>query len=185
MVKTIQDEAKVRMEKSVSSLQSELAKIRTGRAHPSLLEHVMVDYYGQETALKQMASINVLDARTLVVTPYDKSVAQAIDKGIQNADLGLNPVLMGDSIRVPLPGLTEERRKELVKLVKSEIEKGRVAIRNVRRDANAQLKDLLKQKNISEDDERRAQDTIQQLTDRYIADIDKVLSAKEADLMAV
>ena len=185
MVQSIQNEAKIRMEKSVVSLQTELAKVRTGRAHPSLLEHVMVEYYGQETPLSQTASVNVLDPRTLVITPYDKSATAAIEKAIVNAELGLNPASMGDSVRVPLPVLTEERRKELVKVVKGETERARIAVRNIRRDANTQLKELLKKKEISEDDERRGQDNVQQLTDQFIKDIDKLLSDKEADLMAI
>ena len=185
MVQAIHNEAQQRMEKSIGSLQAELAKIRTGRAHPSLLEHVMVEYYGQATPLSQTASVNVLDSRTLSVTPYDKSQVNIIEKAILTAELGLNPASMGDSIRIPLPVLTEERRKELVKVVKGEVEKARVAVRNIRRDANTQLKDQLKQKAISEDEEHRAQDNIQQLTDRFIADIDKIFTEKEADLLAL
>jgi ribosome recycling factor len=174
-----------RMKKPIETLQNELAKLRTGRAHPSLLDHVAVSYYGNETPLSQVASVTVSDSRTLMVTPWEKIMLQPIEKAIMTAGLGLNPATSGNTIRVPLPPLTEERRKEMAKQVKNEAENARVAIRNVRRDANTQFKDLLKKKEISEDDERRAQDIIQKLTDKYIADIDKISAAKEKELMEI
>jgi ribosome recycling factor len=159
--------------------------VRTGRAHAGILDHVMVDYYGTPTAINQVASVNLLDARTIGVSPYEKKMAQAIEKAIRESDLGLNPAAVGDLVRVPMPALNEERRRDLTKVVKAEAENGRVAVRNIRRDAINHLKDLLKSKEISEDEERRAQDDIQKLTDRFVAEIEKLLVAKEAELMAV
>jgi len=159
--------------------------VRTGRAHAGLLDHVMVDYYGTPTPIAQVANVNLIDARTIGVSPWEKKMAPVIEKAIRESDLGLNPATMGEMVRVPMPSLTEERRKELIKVVRHEGETARVAVRNVRRDANNQLKDLLKQKKVAEDEERRAQEDIQKLTDRHIADIDKMLQQKETDLMAV
>jgi len=177
--------AEQRMQKSIESLKSDLSKIRTGRAHTGLIDHVMVDYYGNPTPLPQVANVSLLDARTIGVTPWDKKMAAAIEKAIREADLGLNPAVQGELIRLPMPPLTEERRRELAKLVKSEGENARIAIRNLRRDANHSLKELLKAKDVSEDEERRGQDEIQKMTDRHIAEIDKILVAKETDLMSV
>jgi ribosome recycling factor len=177
--------AEQRMQKSLETLKADLAKVRTGRAHTGILDHIQVDYYGNPTPLNQVANISLLDARTISVTPWEKKMVSVIEKAIREANLGLNPAAMGDLIRVPMPPLTEERRRDLAKVVKGEAENARVAVRNVRRDANNALKELLKAKSISEDEERRAQDDIQKLTDRYIAEIDKVLAAKEADLMAI
>ncbi|MEO8631281.1 MAG: ribosome recycling factor [Betaproteobacteria bacterium] len=174
-----------KMQKTIDSLKVDLGKIRTGRAHTGLLDHIMVDYYGNPTPLKQVANLSLPDARTIAVTPYEKKMAAVIEKAIRDSDLGLNPSSMGEMVRVPMPVLTEQRRKELIKVVKHEGENAKVAVRNVRRDANASLKELLKDKAISEDDERRAQEDVQKLTDRYIAEIDKTLLAKEAELMAV
>jgi ribosome recycling factor len=177
--------AEQRMQKSIESLKSDLSKIRTGRAHTGLIDHVMVEYYGNPTPLPQIANVSLLDARTIGVTPWDKKMAGAIEKAIREADLGLNPSVQGELIRLPMPPLTEERRRELAKLVKSEGENARIAIRNLRRDANNSLKELLKSKGVSEDDERRGQDEVQKMTDRHIAEIDKILVAKETDLMSV
>ncbi len=174
-----------KMQKTIDSLKVDLGKIRTGRAHTGLLDHIMVDYYGNPTPLKQVANLSLPDARTIAVTPYEKKMGPVIEKAIRDSDLGLNPSSMGEMVRVPMPVLTEQRRKELIKVVKHEGENAKVAVRNVRRDANASLKELLKDKAISEDDERRAQEDVQKLTDRYIAEIDKTLLAKEAELMAV
>jgi len=174
-----------RMQKGIEVLKGNLAKVRTGRAHPSLLEHIQVDYYGTATDLSQIANLSVLDARTLGVQPWESKMVSAVEKAIRDADLGLNPSSQGNLIRVPMPSLTEERRKDLVKIVRTEAEEAKVAVRNVRRDANQQLKDALKDKTISEDEERRAQDDIQKLTDKYTAEVDKLLQAKEADLMSV
>jgi ribosome recycling factor len=162
-----------------------LGKVRTGRAHAGLLDHVMVDYYGTPTPIPQLANVNLVDARTLGVSPWDKKMASAIEKAIRESDLGLNPATQGEIVRVPMPALTEERRKELIKVVRHEGENARVAIRNVRRDANNHLKDLLKQKKAAEDEERRAQDEVQKLTDRHISEIDKLLQQKETDLLAI
>lgn len=185
MLKTIQQDAESRMKKSVETLSHNLAKLRTGRAHPSILESISVVFYGNPTPLNQVANVTIEDARTLTVTPWDKSMVQAIDKAIRSSDLGLNPATAGTVIRVPLPPLTEERRRDLVKHVKSDAEDARVAVRNIRRDANNQVKDLLKSKKITEDEERRNEDTIQKLTDRCISDIDKLVATKEAELMQV
>ena len=185
MINDIKQDAKQRMEKSVDALRSQISKVRTGRAHPSILDGVMVPYYGVDTPLKQLANITVEDSRTLALTVFDKSSASAVEKAIMTSDLGLNPASAGTVIRVPLPPLTEERRRDLVKVVRNEAEQGRVAIRNIRRDANSDLKDLLKEKEISEDEERRATEEIQKLTDTYIAKIDEALAEKEKDLMEV
>lgn len=174
-----------KMQKSLEALKNDLAKVRTGRAHTGLLDHVTVDYYGSPTAINQVANVGLADARTITVTPWEKKMMSAIEKAIRDSDLGLNPASVGDVIRVPMPALTEERRKDLIKVVRAEAEAARVALRNVRRDANNHLKDLLKDKSITEDEDRRAQDDIQKLTDKYIVEIDKALQAKEAELLAV
>lgn len=185
MLNAINTTAESRMKKTIEAFHNELAKLRTGRAHPSLLDHVRVHQYGSEMPLNQVANITVGDARTLLVTPYDKSSVQAIEKAIMTADLGLNPATSGNVIRVPLPPLTEERRREMAKLVKAEAENARVSIRNTRRDANNQLKDMLKKKEINEDDERRAQEAIQKLTDKHITEIDSITATKEKELMEI
>lgn len=185
MINDIKQDAKQRMEKSVEALRSQISKVRTGRAHPSLLDGVMVNYYGVDTPLKQLANITTEDSRTLALTVFDKSASQAVEKAILTSDLGLNPASAGTVIRIPLPPLTEERRRDLVKIVRAEAEQGRVAVRNIRRDANSDLKELLKEKEITEDEERRATDEIQKLTDTYIAKIDEALAEKEKDLMEV
>ena len=185
MIAEIKKSAEQKMQKSLEALKLDLGKIRTGRAHTGLLDHVTVDYYGNPTAINQVANINLADARTITVAPWEKKMLGAIEKAIRNSDLGLNSATVGELIRVPMPPLTEERRRDLTKVVKHEGEAARVAMRNIRRDANAHLKDLLKEKKIAEDEERRGQDDIQKLTDRYIAEIDKLLQAKEAELMAV
>jgi len=173
------------MKKSLEALHSAFNKIRTGRAHPAILDSVMVNYYGQETPLKQVASVNVEDNRTLTVSPWEKNLVPAIEKAIMTSDLGLNPATSGDVIRVPMPMLTEETRREMVKQAKADAEHGRVSIRNARRDANNMIKELLKEKEITEDDGRRGEDEIQKLTDKYIAEVEKMLKSKEEDLMAV
>jgi ribosome recycling factor len=175
----------VKMNKTIEAFKTDLAKVRTGRAHTGLLDHVMVDYYGTQTSINQVAKITLLDARTIGVVPFEKKMIQAVDKAIRASDLGLNPASAGETIRVPMPLLTEERRKELTKVVRHEAENARVAIRNLRRDANHALKEALKKKEVSENDERRAQDDVQKLTDSHIAAIDKLLQQKEAELMAV
>lgn len=185
MLNEIEQDAKRRMIKAVEMLQTDLGKLRSGRAHPSLLDHITVDYYGNPTPLNQVANIAVSDSRTLAITPWEKTMIQPIEKAIMNSDLGLNPRTAGTVIHIPLPPLTEERRRDLVKVVKTEAENARVAIRNIRRDANSTVKDLLKEKEISEDEERRAEDNIQKLTDSYIAEIDEHLAAKEKELMEV
>ncbi len=185
MIADVKKNAEQKMKKSVESLKGDLGKIRTGRAHTGILDHVMVDYYGTPTAIPQVANVTLIDARTIGVSPWEKKMAGAIEKAIRDSDLGLNPASMGDIVRVPMPALTEERRRDLTKIVKGEGENAKVAVRNVRRDAITQLKDLLKQKKVAEDEERRAQDDMQKLTDRHIAEIDKLLQAKEAELMAV
>ena len=185
MIADVKKTAEQKMKKSMESLRNDLAKVRTGRAHTGLLDHVTVDYYGTATPIPQVANVTLLDARTIVVTPWEKKMAQAVEKAIRDSDLGLNPSTMGETVRVPMPALTEERRKDLIKVVHKEGENARVAVRNVRRDAIHQLKELLKQKKVAEDEERRAQDDVQKLTDRYIAEIDKMLQAKETDLMAI
>jgi len=185
MIADVKKTAEAKMKKSLEALKNDLAKVRTGRAHTGILDHVMVDYYGTATPVPQLGNVTLLDARTIGVTPWDKKMGQPIEKAIRDSDLGLNPASMGDTVRVPMPALTEERRKDLIKVVHKEAENARVAVRNVRRDAIHHLKDLLKQKKVAEDEERRAQDDVQKLTDRYIAEIDKALQAKEADLMAI
>lgn len=185
MIEEIKKDAKERMGKSIESLKLELSKIRTGRANVSLLDHVMVDYYGSLVPINQAASVSVDDARTLAVSPFEKTMVPAIEKAIMNSDMGLNPVTTGDLIRVPLPALTEERRKDLVKLVRQEIEQGRVAVRNIRRDANADLKDLVKEKEISEDEERGGLDAVQKLTDSSIKTMEEILVGKEKELMEI
>ena len=185
MIEDILKDADERMDKTLRALRSELSKIRTGRAHPSLLEHISVDYYGSKVPLNQAANINVLDARTLGVAPWDKNMVGVIEKAILNSDLGLNPVTTGTVMRVPLPALTEERRKELTRVVRSEVEKARVAIRNIRRDANHHLKEMLKEKMITEDEDRREEDKIQKMTDAHIRDIDQILKDKEAEMMEI
>jgi len=185
MIDDILKDAKLRMAKSVESLEGELSRMRTGRAHPSLLEHVKVDYYGAETPLSQVANINTDDARTLTVTPWEPQMVAAIEKAIIDSDLGLNPNTAGTVIRVPVPPMTEERRRDMVKVVRGEAEGGRVAVRNVRRDANGDLKELEKEKEISKDELRKGEESVQKLTDSAIAKIDAVLGDKEADLMEV
>jgi ribosome recycling factor len=185
MIADVKKTAEQKMRKTVEALKTDLAKVRTGRAHTGLLDHIMVDYYGTPTPVPQVGNVTLLDARTIAVSPWDKKMAPAIDKAIRDSDLGLNPATSGETVRVPMPALTEERRKDLIKVVRHEGENARVAVRNVRRDAIHHLKELLKQKKVAEDEERRAQDDIQKLTDRSIADIDKLLQQKEADLMAV
>ena len=185
MTADIKKSAEQKMKKTLETLKTDLGKVRTGRAHAGLLDHVQVDYYGALTPINQVANVTLLDARTIGVTPWEKQLTNAIEKAIRESDLGLNPATTGDTVRVPMPALTEERRRDLSKIVRGEAENARVAVRNIRRDANNHLKDLLKQKKIAEDEERRAQDEVQKLTDRHIAEIDKLLAAKEADLIAV
>src|SRR3990167_2036153 len=185
MIRDIQVEAEARMKRAVEALHTELGKLRTGRAHIGLVEHVRVDYYGSMMPLNQVANISVPDARTLSIQPWEKKMVQAIEKAIMEADLGLNPATNGEVIRLPIPALTEERRKELVKVLRQEGEKTRVSVRNVRRDANTEIKELLKEKMITEDDEHRAEEVIQKLTDKYVAEVDQVLDAREKDVMTV
>ena len=185
MIDDILKDAKTRMSKSAESLENELSRMRTGRAHPSLLENVKVDYYGAESPLSQVANINTEDARMLTVTPWEQSMVPAVEKAIINADLGLNPNTAGTVIRVPVPPMTEERRKDMVKMVRGEAENARVAVRNIRRDANGDLKELEKEKEISKDDLRRSEESVQKLTDAAIKAIDEVLAKKETDLMEV
>ena len=174
-----------KMGKSVEAFKADLAKVRTGRAHTGLLDHVMVDYYGAHTPIAQVAKVTLLDARTIGVTPFEKKMTQAVEKAIRDSDLGLNPAAQGETVRVPMPALTEERRKELIKVVKHEAENARVAVRNLRRDAIHHLKEGLKKKEVSENDERRAQEEVQKMTDKHIGDIDRMLAEKEKELMAV
>ncbi|MCB4811726.1 ribosome recycling factor [Methylovorus menthalis] len=185
MLNEVKKNAEQKMQKSLESLKSDLGKVRTGRAHTGLLDHVMVEYYGSMVAVNQVANVTLGDARTINVQPYEKNMVAKIEKAIRDGDLGLNPATNGDVIRVPMPMLTEERRRDLIKVVRTEGENAKVAIRNVRRDANDQLKKLTKDKEISEDDERRMQDEVQKLTDRFVTEVDKLLQVKEADLMAV
>jgi ribosome recycling factor len=185
MIADVKKSAEQKMQKTIETLKADLGKVRTGRAHTGLLDHVMVDYYGTPTPVPRVGTVSLLDARTLAVAPYEKKMASAIEKAIRDSDLGLNPATVGDVVRVPMPALTEERRRELIKVVKHEGEDAKVAVRNVRRDANAHLKQLLKDKKVAEDEERRAQEDIQKLTDRYIAEVDKAVQHKEADLMAI
>lgn len=181
----VRQSAEQKMVRSLDSLKNNLAKIRTGRAHPGLLEGIMVDYYGSPTALSQVANLTLIDARTIGVSPWEKKMVAAVEKAIRESDLGLNPATSGELIRVPMPALTEERRRELTKVVKTEGEDSKVAIRNIRREANEQLKKLVRDKLISEDDERRAQDEVQKLTDKNVAEIEKLLTQKEAEIMTV
>jgi ribosome recycling factor len=185
MIADVKKTAEQKMKKSIESLRNDLAKVRTGRAHTGLIDHINIDYYGTPTPIPQVANVTLIDARTIGVTPWEKKMAGAVEKAIRDSDLGLNPSTMGETVRVPMPALTEERRRDLIKVVHKEGENARIAVRNVRRDANHHLKDLLKQKKVAEDEERRAQDDVQKLTDRYIAEIDKLMQAKEADLMAI
>ena len=185
MIPELRKTTEQKMQKSLEALKNDLGKVRTGRAHAGILDHVQVDYYGSMMPISQVANINLLDARTIGVTPWEKKMIPVVEKAIRESDLGLNPATMGDTVRVPMPALTEERRKELIKVVRAEGENARVAVRNLRRDANHSLKEAVRAKTISEDDERRAQDEIQKLTDRFIGEIDKALTAKESDLMAV
>ena len=185
MIEDIKKDASERMDKSIAALRQELTKMRTGRAHTSLLDQITVDYYGTQTPLNQVANVNVEDSRTLTVSPWEKSMVQAVEKAILTADLGLNPATAGTIIRVPLPPLTEERRKDMIKLVRHEAEGGRIAIRNIRRDAISDVKDLLKEKMIGQDDERRAHDEIQAITDKHIAVIDEALAQKESELLEI
>jgi ribosome recycling factor len=185
MIADVKKSAEQKMQKSVEALKVDLGKVRTGRAHTGLLDHLRVDYYGSMMPISQVANVTLADAHTIAVQPWEKKMVQVVEKALRDSDLGINPATSGDVIRVPMPALTEERRKELVKVVHKEAEATRVAVRNIRRDAITHLKDLLKAKSVAEDDERRAQDDIQKLTDRYIGEVDKALHAKEADLMAV
>lgn len=185
MINDILNDAQSRMAKSIEVLKQDFSKIKTGRAHPDLLSHIMVPYYGSDTPLTQLANVNILDARTLGVTPWEKSIIGAVEKAIISSDLGLNPVNLGDVLRIPLPPLTEERRKEMTKVVRNEAEKGRIAVRNVRRDANSMIKDLLKDKDITEDAARKAEESVQKITDKLIAEIDKLTEQKEKDLMSI
>ena len=185
MINEILEDAKTRMIKSVESLKGELSRLRTGRANTALLDNIKVDFYGNPTPLNQVANVTVADSRTIGVQPWEKGMVQAIEKAIMESDLGLNPMSAGDIIRIPIPPLTQERRLDLVKLVKSEGEGGKVAVRNIRRDAISHIKDLLKEKEISQDDERRAEDLVQKLTDSNVADIDALLKEKEAELMEI
>jgi ribosome recycling factor len=185
MLNDIRKDANLRMNKSVASFELELKKIRTGRAHTSLLDHITVEYYGSEVPLSQVATIGVEDARTLTVTPWEKTMVSVVEKAIMNSDLGLNPMTAGSVMRVPLPALTEERRRDLVRVVRQEAENAKVAVRNIRRDAIHHIKDLLKEKEITEDEDHRAEDEIQVMTDKHVAQIDDMLAAKEAELMEV
>ncbi|GGY25610.1 ribosome recycling factor [Paludibacterium paludis] len=185
MISEVKRSAEHKMQKSLEAFKADLAKVRTGRAHTGLLDHVMVDYYGSEVPVNQVANVTLIDARTIGVQPWEKPMLAKVEKAIRDSDLGLNPAAMGDIIRVPMPMLTEERRKDLIKVVRGEAEDARVAVRNVRRDANNEFKNLLKDKSITEDEERRGQDEIQKLTDKYTAEIDKALAVKENELLAV
>ena len=185
MIAELKKITEIKMKKSIEALKNDLGKVRTGRAHTGLLDHVTVDYYGVQTPLSGVANVTLIDARTIGISPWEKKMVAAIEKAIRESGLGLNPAAMGDIIRVPMPALTEERRKELIKVVRGEGENTRVAVRNLRRDANHALKEALKKKEVSEDDERRAQEEVQKLTDRHVAEIDKMLQHKEAELLAV
>lgn len=185
MIDDILKDAGMRMDKSIEAFRLTLVKVRTGRAHPSLLNHLVVDYYGSDVPISQVANISVEDARTLTVTPWEKTMVKAIEKAILKSDLGLNPSTAGAVMRIPMPPLTEETRRDLVKVVRHDGEAAKVAIRNIRRDANSDFKDLLKEKEISEDEERKAQDSMQKKTDAHIAEIDKILATKEAELMEI
>jgi ribosome recycling factor len=185
MISDVRQSAEQKMTRSIETLKTDLAKVRTGRAHTGLLDHIHVDYYGTSMPLSQVANVTLADPRTIGVTPWEKKMIPVVEKAIRDSDLGLNPATSGDMIRVPMPALTEERRKELIKVVHKEAEAAKIAVRNVRRDANEHLKKLLKDKQCSEDDERRAHDDLQKLTDRYVAEVDRLLQGKEADLMAI
>ena len=185
MISDIQQDAAARMGKSIDALKHEFSKIRTGRAHPSLLDQISVSYYGTDSSISQVANIAVEDARTLTITPWEKNMVQAIEKAILKSDLGLNPATNGMVIRIPLPPLTEQRRRDLVKVVRHEAENGRVAIRNIRRDANSEIKESLKDKLISEDEAHAAEERIQKLTDQYVKEVEKLLETKETDLMSI
>jgi len=185
MIPEVKKSAEQKMQKSLEALKADLGKVRTGRAHTGILDHITVDYYGSPTPLSQVANLTLIDARTIGISPWEKKMAGAIEKAIRDSDLGLNPATVGDLVRVPMPALTEERRRDLIKVVRGEAENARVAVRNIRRDANTELKGLLKDKKASEDEERRAQDDVQKLTDRFIAEIDKALQVKESELLAV
>ena len=185
MITDLRKNTEQKMKKSIETFQLDLAKVRTGRAHVGLLDHVTVDYYGTQMPINQVAKVTLLDSRTIGVTPFEKKIVHAVEKAIRDSDLGLNPATAGETIRVPMPVLTEERRKELIKVVRHEAENTRVAVRNLRREANHALKDALKKKEVSENDERRTQDEVQKLTDRYVAEIDRLLQQKEAELLAV
>lgn len=181
----IKKQAADKMAKSIDTLKHNLAKVRTGRAHAGLLDHLRVDYYGTPTPINQVANVTLVDARTIGVQPYEKKMVQAVERAIRDSDLGVNPATSGDMIRVPMPALTEERRRELTRIVKHEGEEAKVAVRNVRRDANAHLKEMLKKHDVPEDEEKRAQDEVQKLTDKAVADIDRMIAEKEKELMAV
>lgn len=185
MIKEILTDAETRMSKSVDSLRTELTKIRTGRAHPSLLDQIMIDYYGTSTPINQLANVTVEDSRTLAVAPWEKQMVSVVEKAIMNSGLGLNPSTAGNLIRIPMPPLTEERRRELVKVVKGDGENTKIAIRNIRRDANNDFKDLLKEKEISEDESRKAEDSIQKHTDKFVVSVDEVIAVKEKELMEI
>lgn len=185
MIAELKKSTEVRMKKTLEALKNDLGKVRTGRAHTGLLDHITVDYYGTQTPLSGVANVTLIDARTIGIAPWEKKLVGVIEKAIRESDLGLNPAAMGDVIRVPMPALTEERRRELIKVVRAEGEGARVAVRNLRRDANHGFKDALKKKEISEDDERRAQDDVQKLTDRHVAEIDRMLQQKEVELLSV
>ncbi|KPC55214.1 ribosome recycling factor [Amantichitinum ursilacus] len=185
MIPEIKKDTETRMQKTLEALKTDLMKVRTGRAHTGLLDHIQVDYYGSPVPVNQVANISLADARTISVQPYEKNMISKVEKAIRDSDLGLNPATNGDQIRVPMPMLTEERRKDLIKVVRTEAEGARVSTRNIRRDANNDLKNMLKDKEISEDDERRGQEEVQKLTDRFIAEIDKALAEKEKELMTV
>lgn len=185
MIDELKADAETRMGKSIASLQNDLTKLRTGRAHTSLLDHITVEYYGSEVPLSQVANVSVLDSRTLSVSPWEKPMVQAIEKAIMNSNMGLNPATTGELIRIPLPPLTEERRKDMIKVVRAEGEGAKVAIRNIRRDVLSDIKSLLKDKEITEDDDRQAQDDVQKITDKYVKQVDEALVVKEKDLMEI
>ena len=185
MIPELKKTTEQKMDKSLEAFKADLGKVRTGRAHTGILDHVSVDYYGTLMPINQVAKVTLLDSRTIGVTPFEKKMTQAIEKAIRESDLGLNPAAQGETVRVPMPSLTEERRKELVKVVRHEAENARVAVRNLRRDAIHHLKEALRKKEVSENDERRAQDEVQKATDRHVAEIDKLLQQKEAELLAV
>jgi ribosome recycling factor len=185
VIAELKQTAEHKMQKSVEALKHDLAKVRTGRAHTGLLDHVHVDYYGSPMPINQVANITLIDARTIGVQPWEKPMIPKVEKAIRDSDLGLNPATQGEIIRIPMPALTEERRRDLIKVIKHEGENAKIAVRNLRRDANTHLKDALKKKEVAEDDERRAQDDVQRLTDRYIAEVDRLLAEKEKDLMAI